>query len=387
MPSIKSILALVFVFFITASLSAYAAEKHQPSHEELMRIQEELKGVKKKAKEATRQERSTLSDIERMDRSLSMKRAEVKRLEGRLSQVSRETAGTEAEIAGYRAKIKIKQADLAGRLRAMYKTERAGGPWAMLLASDDYGSTLKRYKYLSVVSKRDKRLIGGYTDDLEELSRQGERLRIQREDFDRLRRARDSEAARVEAEEAEKKKLLASIRQQKKSYLAMAGELEESGRRMRALIRKLEEETKSRPRSPMPALPAPSAGLEWPVSGKVITVFGRQKHPEYDTYIFRKGIEIQAAMGTEVRAAESAEVVFANWFKGLGLITILRHGGDLYSVYAHLSGLKVKMGERVSRGQVIATIGDTGAPSGPSLYFEVRKGSEAQDPLRWLRRK
>lgn len=327
------------------------------------------------------------TEIERMDKSLAAKRAEVKRLEGRLGQVSQEAGRTEAEIAVYKASMKMKEADLAARLRAMYKAGRTGSKWA-LLVSDDYGTMMKRYKYLSVISQHDKRLIDGYTDDIEELARQGEKLRGQRAEFDKLRQARDLEAQKVLAEEGEKRKLLASVRERKNSYLAMANELEESGRRMKELIRKLEDETKSRPRSPMPALPAPPAvGLEWPVSGKVISVFGRQKHPTYDAYIFKKGIEIQAATGTEVRAAGPAEVVFANWFRGLGLIAILRHGGDLYSVYAHLSELKVKTGERVAGGQAIAILGDAGAPSGPSLYFEVRKGSEAQDPLKWLRRK
>ena len=119
----------------------------------------------------------------------------------------------------------------------------------------------------------------------------------------------------------------------------------------------------------------------------MISFFGRQKHPEYDTYIFKNGIEIQAPMGTEVKAVETAVVAFANWFKGLGLVAILRHGGDFYSVYAHLSELKVKAGDKVQKGQAIATLGDTGAPAGPALYFEVRKGSEAQDPLKLLKKR
>jgi len=66
-------------------------------------------------------------------------------------------------------------------------------------------------------------------------------------------------------------------------------------------------------------------------------------------------------------------------------VAILKHGGDYYSVYAHLADIRVKLGDKVVRGQVIATLGDTGTSTGPSLYFEIRKGAEALDPLKLLR--
>ena len=92
-------------------------------------------------------------------------------------------------------------------------------------------------------------------------------------------------------------------------------------------------------------------------------------------------------MQSDVRAVEAAEVAYAGWFKGLGLVTILRHGGNFYTVYAHLAELNVKAGDRVARGQAIATLGDTGPGGGPSLYFEVRKGAEAVDPMGWLKKR
>src|SRR5512135_1797740 len=123
MPQIKRIAALVLAFSLLASSSVFAAEKPAASKEELRRIQEQLKGVKKKAKEAKKQERSVLADIERMDKSLAAKRAEVRKFESRLQQVSSEISSTEAEMEAKRQKSREKQADLAERLRAMYKMD------------------------------------------------------------------------------------------------------------------------------------------------------------------------------------------------------------------------------------------------------------------------
>ncbi len=397
--------AIALTILVTA-LPSFADEKpsKNKAQSELQRIQEQLQGVKKKEKAAAKKERSVMDDLQAIDQSLARKRAEVERLETRLSSVSSEIDRTNSQMQEYQAKLKHKEGDLAARLRSMYKTQRAGGPW-VLLVSGDYGSMLKRYKYLAILSERDRKVMDDYQGDLKDLLRYTEKLKGQKEDYDKTKSARDAEAARVAAQEEEKKKLLAQVRQQRSSYQAMAKDLEEQSRRMKDLITRLEVEKKAqekkererklrekkiyaKPSSPLlPKLPVPSGHLDWPVVGKIVSYFGRQLVPQYNTYIYKNGIEIQAPTGAEVRAVEGAEVAFANWFKGLGLVAILRHGGDLYSVYAHLANLKVKVGDRVSRGQVIATVGDTGAPSGPTLYFELRKGSEAQDPLKWLKRR
>ena len=391
---------------LVIALPSFADENpsKNKAQSELQRIQEQLQGVKKKEKAAAKKERSVMDDLQAIDQSLARKRAEVERLETRLSSVSSEIDRTNSQMQEYHAKLKHKEGDLAARLRSMYKTQRAGGPW-VLLVSGDYGSMLKRYKYLAILSERDRKVMDDYQGDLKDLLRYTEKLKGQKEDYDKTKSARDAEAARVAAQEEEKKKLLAQVRQQRSSYQAMAKDLEEQSRRMKDLITRLEVEKKAqekkererklrekkiyaKPSSPLlPKLPVPSGHLDWPVVGKIVSYFGRQLVPQYNTYIYKNGIEIQAPTGAEVRAVEGAEVAFANWFKGLGLVAILRHGGDLYSVYAHLANLKVKVGDRVSRGQVIATVGDTGAPSGPTLYFELRKGSEAQDPLKWLKRR
>ncbi len=349
---------------------------------ELERIERELKGVKKKARETAKKERSILDELEEMDRSLTAKRKELRKAQGELDRISRQVSATEADLEAARNRLLSKRSDLSERLRAMYVTGRTGGNWAVLMSGGS-GSLLKRYKYLSVMSERDKRLIDGYSETLSELKVKKDALERQMSSYKRLKNSRDDEARRVLSDEKNKKRLLASIRSRKKSYIEMQKELEESGARMKALINRLEEAARSRPVAGN--IPALRPGLEWPVRGRVVSSFGKQKHPEYDTYIYKKGIEVQAELGAGVRAVEAAEVVFADWFKGLGLVTILKHGGDYYSVYAHLADISVKPGDTVARGQVIATLGDTGTSAGPTLYFEIRKGSEALDPVKLLK--
>jgi septal ring factor EnvC (AmiA/AmiB activator) len=120
------------------------------------------------------------------------------------------------------------------------------------------------------------------------------------------------------------------------------------------------------------------------VEGKVVSYFGRQKHPTFDTFVTKKGIEISAQEGSPIRAVSSGNVVYADWLKGYGLVVIVDHTNGFYSLYAHASKLLVAEGHSVKNGQVIGETGETGVTQEDTLYFELRKGTTPIDPLKWL---
>lgn len=131
---------------------------------------------------------------------------------------------------------------------------------------------------------------------------------------------------------------------------------------------------------------APSVGrvsvakypLRWPVRGKVLRRYGRSGKKHHD------GIDILADAGEPVHAAASGKVVFADEHGGYGKLILLRHDSGLITVYAHQSALLVKKGDRVDGGRVIAKVGATGNASSAHLHFEVRRGIDPQNPLRFL---
>jgi murein DD-endopeptidase MepM/ murein hydrolase activator NlpD len=136
----------------------------------------------------------------------------------------------------------------------------------------------------------------------------------------------------------------------------------------------------------VPQPPEPPAilqeGFIWPVTGTVISTFGAKGGGLYND-----GINIAAAAGTPVRAAEDGVVAYAgNELRGFGNMLLIRHPDGWMTTYAHAEELLVTKGERVSKGQVIARVGTTGGVSRPQLHFEMRKGKKPVDPLSHLRR-
>jgi murein DD-endopeptidase MepM/ murein hydrolase activator NlpD len=108
--------------------------------------------------------------------------------------------------------------------------------------------------------------------------------------------------------------------------------------------------------------------------------FGMRFHPILRIRRMHKGIDFPANSGTSIRAAADGEVIAAQYMSGYGNTVILDHGGGVSTVYAHCSRILVRAGQKVSRGQTIARVGQTGLATGPHLHWEVRVKGRAVDP-------
>jgi murein DD-endopeptidase MepM/ murein hydrolase activator NlpD len=122
--------------------------------------------------------------------------------------------------------------------------------------------------------------------------------------------------------------------------------------------------------------------LRWPVSGRIITGFGQRSDGTHND-----GINLSVPLGTSVHAAEGGTVAYAgSELKGYGNLILLRHDNGWVTAYAHNDQLNVKRGDKVQRGQVIATAGRSGSVDQPQVHFELRQGSKPVDPVPFLER-
>lgn len=118
--------------------------------------------------------------------------------------------------------------------------------------------------------------------------------------------------------------------------------------------------------------------LRWPVEGEVTSRYGKRRGRAHD------GIDIGAPKGTAVKAAAAGEVLYAAAHGSYGNLVVLKHPGDLVTVYAHNDINLVRKGQRITAGQMIGKVGQTGRATGPHLHFEVRRGTTPQNPMRFL---
>ncbi len=149
-----------------------------------------------------------------------------------------------------------------------------------------------------------------------------------------------------------------------------------------ATVTKAKQKISSDPNKKLPTIAARSSSkFSWPVRGKILSHYGAKSGG-----LFNDGINISAARGSAVRAAENGVVAYAgNEVKGMGNLVIIQHSGGWMTVYAHMDTMAVRRGARVSVGQKIGTVGATGKVDKPQLHFEIRKGTKAYNPSSYLR--
>ena len=116
-----------------------------------------------------------------------------------------------------------------------------------------------------------------------------------------------------------------------------------------------------------------------PINGNIVVRYGEEKGPG----IVSKGIEIRGSLGQSVKASDTGSVLYSGSLKGLGAVIMIDHG-TFITVYGNLASVKVASGTKVTKGQVIGTLGRESITKEPNLYFEVRKGVNYVNPASYL---
>jgi septal ring factor EnvC (AmiA/AmiB activator) len=182
----------------------------------------------------------------------------------------------------------------------------------------------------------------------------------------------------------EKNKVLKTTEDKRRNAEKEIKVLNDSARALQALINKINtQNAKKRETAAKQRLQIKrKIALPWPVFGKVISPFGKIKHPELDTYVINNGIKIKTSNFAEVKSIDSGDVVFSGPFRSYGKVVIIDHNdNNTCSVYGLLNTIYVKEGQKVAKGSVIANVaGEKNAV----LYLEIRQNNIPDNPILWL---
>ena len=377
-------------------LGAPAGAQDQ-SDAKLRQQQEELKRIRRERDELQRRMRGLQSkvhdiseEVTNLDRQHNATVRVVRSLDQQLTTLNGEVEHTTANLVRAQDEVQIKQAVLQKRLVEIYKR----GPlftFQVLLSAKSFGDLVARYKYLHILAQRDRTVVRRVDQLRSQIIGQRRQLVSLQNGVEQNRVEKSREAERLAALEQQRQQSLKKAQSDQKRAKARLAELAKSEARLNNVIEGFEN-ARRRAASRSGAAPlAPSSirtsdygRLDWPVDGSIIYRFGRVVNPNNTTTRWN-GIGIAASSGTGVKSVSSGEVVLADVMGTYGNTIIIQHGGGDYSVYGSLSDMAVSKGARVTKGQVIGTIGATDPSLPPHLHFEIRHGGPAVDPLDWLR--
>jgi len=366
-------------------LGAAAAQDSNPAkaEAELKAVRAQIDKVKAEMERDAGRRDKLAREIEDSEKSVSSARGEL----DKLRRERAEHTTRRAELAGLRRTeenaLTRDRAALSGQIRAAHMIGQEE-PLKLLLSQRDpaqAGRVLTYYRYFGRARAQQIAAINGHITELNsldaDLAQEEQRLTAleeqQRGEVIKLQSARDRRGralASLETESKNRAKELDRLKDQQ-------GGLEKLVRELRRALERIEKF----PTDSKDAFAKLRGKLAWPVSGRLLASFGqvRAGGVKWD------GMLVSGAQGTPVRAVYHGRVVYADWLSGLGLLTIIDHGDGYLSLYGHNERLYKEVGEKVTAGDTIATVGDSGGRQTPALYFEIRKAGRPVDPRPWFK--
>jgi murein DD-endopeptidase MepM/ murein hydrolase activator NlpD len=310
---------------------------------------------------------------------LDRKRTELVSIQGRLRD-------ERARLARLRAKLVVGQRALAQRLVEMYKADKPD-VLTVILNSHGFADLLERGDFIQRIADQDRRIVTAVRDAKRDAKATADRLdalerRQQR--VTALVLVRRNEVAQVKGQligtrvgfehtRAGKAAALNKVQADRSSLQAHLDDLEKEQAAVQAKLASLAGTPAGTP------VTQGSGQLIWPVNGPITGAFGEQR-PGH----IHAGIDIAAAEGTPIHAADGGKVVLAGWEGGYGNYTCIAHSASFSTCYAHQSSIGVSVGQSVSKGEVIGAVGNTGHSFGAHLHFETRVNGVPQQPLSYL---
>lgn len=382
--------ALLVVLGLAAAVRPAPAQTAAPDladfEKRLGRINDNIKDVKAKLDAESKKEAGVISALETIGLNKRLIRNELDAQTVILQRSNTELAALRKETAGLSRRLDRDRQAAEKTLVTLYKFGRLDMLQVVLKARNT-DAVLAESKRLSILARHQGVAIAAYLGTLAGLQAAESRAGAKQAETAGIIRNIAAERNRLDAEERRQRDLVLDIQRTKESYGRAIAELDESARQLQLLMKRIESQEFVIP-GPYVPLADRKGRLPWPLDGKVITSFGRQKHPRFNTFTMNNGIEIAPRRGgREVRAVHAGKVAYADFFEGYGNLIILDHGMAAYTLYGHCAEFAVAKGDVVRAGQVLATAGDTGSLKGECLYFELRLKARALDPLQWLKRR
>ena len=121
-----------------------------------------------------------------------------------------------------------------------------------------------------------------------------------------------------------------------------------------------------------------------PSSGNIVSKFGYRRDPFNKRIAFHAGIDIDSNHGDSVISTANGVIEKAGWSDGYGKCVVVRHKNGYKTLYAHLSKIKVKRGQKIESGDIIGNVGSTGRSTGPHLHYEIMQGDEKLNPINYI---
>ena len=395
-------LTLIFCMQPVCNVQATEESNLSEAQQEKKTLENDLQKAKELIDSLKGSKEDIQSEVEKLDKQLNEISGKVKELESQLSKKRQEIANTESALNKAKEQEKKQYRNMKKRIQFMYENGQTSYV-EMLLSADSFTDFLNAVEYITQISQYDRKMLKEYqnmqvtiadtqkTLETDYASLQSLQAKVQEEKqaVAALESAKKGElndvaddltdaqtvAKAYEAEIQAQNEVIAQIQAaQKRAAEQQAAQQQAQAAEENQGATDAARENQNTAQNTTPSGNGQSTGsMMWPCpsSKRVTSDYGPRTSPTNGASSNHKGIDIGAAYGADIVAADGGTVLVATYSSSGGNYVIIDHGGGLCTVYMHASSLTVSAGQTVSKGQVIAKVGSTGISTGNHLHFGV----------------
>lgn len=279
----------------------------------------------------------------------------------------------------YQREIEAQQTLLTKQIRTAYMLGRQ--PYLKLILNQQDSNQLSRVlMYYRYINRYRITAITDLQNTLSQLEKNKQKIRMQYDTLQALQQKQQNEKIKLTEIKKNRQQLIRNINNHIQNRTQRLRRLITNKRRLEKTLEQLVRKTHGQAFGNFASL---RRKLSWPTKGKLLPVFGTKIE---QSELRWGGVLIKAPDGRPIHAIAEGKVVFAKWLSGYGLLIIINHGNGYMTLYGRNNALYKTTGDTVYKGDLIATVGQSGGYQSPALYFAIRHNGNSLNPVKWCRR-
>jgi murein hydrolase activator len=373
-----SLIILLFILLLPPPGLRAASEEPQTGSITIGKLRQEIRTHEKLITLSGQQERSLLDELEHLDKKIGVLNERINDLRVRISAQEEVITAGEQQLEEIVQENELLRLHLMKRLQSFYLMGRTGFLNVAFSSRSLPELLLINDAFHSLVTY-DQEVFTAYRENIDTIHRVKRSQELEQMILIQFLEDADQENSALQVAAEEKNSLLHLVRTQKGLYQQALAEMKKAENELTATLTRLGPAQMQASSDFLLA----KGSLPPPVTGVLISQFNQTVSPGEDS-TFANGLTISTPKRAEVIAVHDGTIIFAGYMRGYGRIVIIDHDRQYFTVTARFDQIRVKEGETVRQGQVIGTTGEMATLFGKGLYFEIRYGSVAVDPLGWL---
>ena len=370
-------LGLVAMVVLGSGSAVAALSEDIDAKQALDEIVDQLNALEQWFTDAEKQTATIEQQIKIQDQAIGRLSEERRASEQSLDAIRNSVIALEQEKNRLRQEIKEQRAAIVAHLQAASRLS-AQDFVKQLLSQNSNADADRLMRYHGYVSAQRIAEMKHFRTKLSQLTDTERRLDLQLQKQTQQARALTDQTRALQNQRRERSRAIQALADQRKTKADQQAALLADSERLRTLINELRNQSTALDGE---AFAKAKGTLPRPLAGKVRHKFGDTRT---GTNLQWRGIDLASAIGTTVTAVFRGQVVFSDWLRGFGLITIVDHGDGYMSLYGHADTLLKKPGDWVEGGEALARAGNSGGGYEPGIYFELRHNGTVENPASWL---